>query len=97
VRHAGFTQHNAEVLALQAVAYLASDDERVAKFVATTGLNADCLRQSINDAAVLAGVLDYVLADETLLVAFCEHIGVAPETPALARLALPGSEQFQVR
>lgn len=90
MKHAGFTRERAEVLALQGVSFLASDDDRIAKFVATSGVDIDALRQDVNTADVLAGVMDYILADEELVLAFAEYAGVAPEAPALARQALPG-------
>ncbi|MFZ1992042.1 MAG: DUF3572 family protein, partial [Alphaproteobacteria bacterium] len=46
---------------------------------------------SLSDPHVLAGILDFVLSDERLVVGFCEASGCAPEAPIRARRALPGS------
>ena len=90
VKHAEFTQKSAEVLALQGVTFLASDDARISRFMATTGMSAESLTRNVANASVLAGVLDYILTDEALLLEFAEFAGIAPDMPALARLALPG-------
>ena len=38
---------------------------------------------------MLAGVLDFFLFDEALLVEFCEAYEIDPEHPTQARMALP--------
>ena len=44
------------------------------------------------ETAFLGGVLDYLLGDEKLLVAFSEAQGLAPEAVIGARRRLPGGE-----
>ena len=90
MKQTGLSQKNAEVLAIQGVSFLASDDDRIARFMANSGMSADSLTHGIHDPAILAGVLDYLLSDDSLLLDFAEYAGVAPETPALARAVLPG-------
>lgn len=94
MKHPDYNQKSAETLALQAVTFLASDDERIVRFVATSGLDPASLKQSINDSAMLAGVLDYVLGDEMLVLEFAAFAGIDPEAPARARRRLPGFEQL---
>jgi hypothetical protein len=53
-------------------------------------MSSDSLTSGVSDPAILAGILDYFLADEALLIEFAEFAGVSPELPALARSALPG-------
>jgi hypothetical protein len=81
----------AETLALEALAYLASDERRLGALLAQAGWTLGELRVGAGDPAVLAGVLDFVLSDERLVVGFCETAGCAPEMPMRARRALPGS------
>ena len=50
--------------------------------------------QNVEDTTVLAGVLDYILGDESLVLEFAEYAGIAPDAPARARSALPGYEQW---
>lgn len=58
--------------------------------MATSGMSSDSLSHGVNDPALLAGILDYILSDESLLIEFAEFAGVEPEMPALARSVLPG-------
>lgn len=84
-------REQAETLALQALAWLASDPERLGDFMALTGLGPTDLRASAADPQFLAGVLDHLLGDEAALTAFADWAGIPPQDPALARRALPGA------
>lgn len=94
MKHLDYSQKNAETLALQAVAFLASDDQRIERFVTTSGLDPASLKRGINDSTMLAGVLDYILGDETLLLDFAAFADIDPEAPVRARRALPGFEHL---
>lgn len=80
----------AETLALQALAWIAAEPERLSGLLATTGLWPDELKARAEDPAFLGGVLDYLLNDENLLLAFCGAMEIAPDSPARHRTALPG-------
>lgn len=82
----------AETLALTALAWIAEDDDRLGRFLALTGLDGDTLRARAADPAVLAGVLDCLLGDESWVIAFAEDSGIDPALPVRARLLLPGSD-----
>lgn len=83
-------QETAHALALQALAYLAQDADRLGAFMASGGLDPASLRTRASDPLLLAAVLDFLLADEPLLVAFCADQGLSPDLPMRARAALPG-------
>ena len=78
----------AEVLAIQALGFIAQDEERLGRFLALTGMGPGKIRQAARERHFLVGVLDYVSGDEHLLVAFASHAGVDPRTIELARRAL---------
>ena len=80
----------AHTLAIQALAYLAGDDEALGSFLAESGLGPDDLRERADDPQLLAGVLDYLLANEKLLLEFCVANRTNPELPRRARSLLPG-------
>lgn len=82
----------AETTALQALAWIAGDTDRVGAFLGASGLGADDLRQRASDPEFLGFVLDFLLADEATLLAFCEESALSPERPMRARLALPGGD-----
>jgi hypothetical protein len=85
------TREDAETLAIRAVAFLAAREDLFLRFVALTGMSVDQVRGSLADPAVLGAVLDFVLADETLVLALVRELDVAPELPARARRLLPGA------
>ena len=80
----------AEDLAIQALAYLAGEPERLGRFLALSGLGPETIRAAAHDSQFLAGVLDYVTGDETLLTAFAKHSQVAPEQVMQAHHMLAG-------
>jgi hypothetical protein len=84
------TREFGENLAVQALAFLAQDPERLGVFLGLTGIGPADIRKAASDPAFLAGVLDHVASDEALLRAVAEHAGVTPETVERAHLALSG-------
>lgn len=87
-------QDAAEALALQGLAWLAGDPDELGAFLSYSGMDGTQLRSSAGSPEVLAGVLDYLLADETRLLAFCAAAECDPSLPARLRPALPGSGEW---
>jgi hypothetical protein len=87
------TRETAETLALQALGWLAADDGRLARFLNLTGIDPQHLRQRLSDPATLAGILDFLLADEPMLLDFCAGEGIDPQVLATARRLLPGWQE----
>lgn len=83
-----YRQEAAESLAIQALSYLAEDDERLGRFLALSGLDPSGIRSAAGQPGFLAGVLDHIVSDERMLVAFAQQSGLAPEEIAKAHSAL---------
>jgi Protein of unknown function (DUF3572) len=83
-------QDSAQVLALGALGFLAGDDEAFGAFLSQAGTDAAGVRARAGEPELLAAVLDHLLADEPLLLAFCRASGHGPEPVLSARAALPG-------
>ncbi len=81
----------AETVALQALGFLAADPERLSHFMALSGLDPGVIRASAADPAFLGGLLDHLLADESLLLIFAEEHGLKPDRIAQLRRKLPGA------
>jgi len=81
----------AQTLGLEALAFLAADERRLGALLAQAGWTLSDLRAQLSDPVVIGGILDFLLSDERLVVAFCEAYGCAPEAPMRARRALPGA------
>src|SRR5580704_11203646 len=90
------TREFGENLAVQALAFLAQDPERLGVFLTLTGIGPDRIRKAAADPAFLAGVLDHVTTDERLLRAVAEYAGVSPETVERAHVSLSGRWEREV-
>lgn len=85
-----FSRQDAELLAARVLAWLSADSARLSAFIAATGTNPLELRQELERPAFSLAILDFLMADEGLLLACCVDLGIAPGHPAEARAALPG-------
>lgn len=68
----------AEGMAIQALGFLASDQEELGRFLALTGLEPGQIREAAQEPGFLAGVLEYVCAHQPLLLAFARESGLDP-------------------
>jgi hypothetical protein len=87
------TQEAAESLAIQALAFIASDAERIGPFLAATGIGPEMIRAAAREPDFLVGVLDYMAGDDALLVAFATETGHNPFDIPIARDVLLGGSQ----
>lgn len=83
----------AELIAIQALGYIATEEELLFAFVDLTGLSSDELLARASEPEILGGVLDFILMDDQRLLAFCETANLKPEIPGAARRLLPGGEE----
>ena len=83
----------AEELAVKALIFLAADEERTLRFANISGLCLENLRAATKSPDFLAGVLDYLASDESLLLAFAANSCIDPAQIQRARAILsPPSE-----
>lgn len=78
----------AEIVAIQALGFVAGDAERLGAFLAESGIGPDTLRMSAADPRFLASVLDFVLRDEAAVKAFAKASELHPTNIAAAREVL---------
>ncbi len=78
------------MLAVQALGFIAEEPQSLSRFLDTSGLSADGIRTAAAEPGFLAGVLEYMLADENLLRAFADRAGIDPAEVARATTALGG-------
>ena len=81
----------AEILALNALTFLAHSDEELDRFVALSGILPADLKAHADDPDILAAVLDFILADDKRVIDFCESASIDARTLHAARRALPGA------
>ena len=86
------SMEHAAAVALRAVGFLARDEDRLKHFFSMTGMDLAALRDGAGEAPVQVAVLDYLLADESLLLIFTSEEGLPPDEPRLARIRLSGED-----
>ena len=87
-KQAPFARQTAEMLAVQALGFIAEDETRLGGFIASTGIAVQSIRDAAREPNFLGGVLEHILADENLLIAFADSAGINPAEVARARQAL---------
>jgi hypothetical protein len=78
----------AEIVAIQALSFIAGDPERLGSFLAESGIGPETLRTAAADPHFLGSVLDFILRDDTTVKAFAEVSQLHPTNIAAARQVL---------
>jgi hypothetical protein len=76
------------MLAIQALAFIAEAPDRLSPFLAVTGLAPERIREAAREPDFLAGVLEHMLGNENLLIAYSQSTGIDPADIARAYNAL---------
>ena len=76
------------MLAIQAFAFIAEEPRSLGRFLDASGLTLDQIRTAAHEPGFLAGVLEHMLGDESLLVAFAQSAGIDPADVTRAASAL---------
>lgn len=80
----------AEALAIQALSFIAADSERLGRFLAAPGIGPTDIRAAAREPLFLAGILDHISNDESLLMSFASDVKSDPREIARAQAALSG-------
>jgi hypothetical protein len=67
-----------QALALAALGWVLSDENRAERLLSLTGLTPDALRAGLGDPAVLGAVLEFLASHEPDLLAAADALGVEP-------------------
>jgi hypothetical protein len=78
----------AEIVAVQALSFIAGDPERLGLFLAETGIGPETLRTAATDPRFLTSVLDFVMRDDATVNAFASVAQLHPTNIAAAHQAL---------
>lgn len=88
-----FTQDSAETIGLQALGWLAANDDLLPSFLGATGASEQDVRARAADPEFLGAVLDFLMMDDAWVMEFCDSINLSYENIMPARAALPGGER----
>ncbi len=78
----------AEIVAVQALSFIAGDPTRLGAFLAESGIGPQSLRAAASDPQFLVSVLDFVLRDDATVKAFAKTSELHPTNIAAAREVL---------
>ena len=78
----------AEIVAIQALSFIAGEPERLGLFLAESGIGPESLRAAATDPHFLANVLDFVMRDDATVKAFASVSQLHPTNIAAAHQAL---------
>ena len=87
-------QEVAEIVAVQALSFIAGDAELLGRFLTETGIGPATLRTAASDPQFLRSVLDFVMRDDATIKAFAKASEHHPTTIAAAHQAL-GDPQWE--
>lgn len=79
------TLADAEALAIEALGFLAADPERLGPFLGAAGIGPGALRAVAGEPGFLAAVVEHVMSDDALVLAFAESARIRPTLVAVAR------------
>jgi hypothetical protein len=85
-------QDAAELLAIQALGWLAGNDDLLPVFLGATGASVGDLAQGAGNPSFLASVLDFLMNDDAWVIEFCDATGHRYTDPMQARAWLPGGQ-----
>jgi Protein of unknown function (DUF3572) len=86
-------ERQAQDLAIAALAFLAVERERFARFLDLTGITVESVRAAAREPGFLAGVLDHLASEEPLLLTFAAENGIGPAEVVAARNLLAGTHR----
>lgn len=82
----------AQVLALQALAWVLGQDDLLGYFLSATGAYPQDLGQLATQPLFMGAVLDFVMEDDQRVIAFCTAHNHPLTSVQNARMALPGAQ-----
>ena len=82
---------DSNVIALQLMAFIVSNEERLERFSALSGIGPIEMQTGAHDPVFLGFMLDYALQDEALILDFAQNHEISPQTLVNARRNFPGA------
>lgn len=90
---ASMTSDTAGEIAIKALTYLSNDPELMGRFLALSGLDPAGLKDVVSEPSFLAGILDFLLMDDSLLLTFASNASINPHDIASAKAVLDPMSQ----
>ncbi|WP_068313923.1 DUF3572 domain-containing protein [Polycladidibacter hongkongensis] len=87
-KKASLSVETAQEIAVGALAFLARNPEHLGRFLSLAGIGPAEIREAAQEPEFLAGVLEFFMEDEQLLLAYTQNANIRPTNIARAHLAL---------
>lgn len=87
------TRDSAETVGLQALGWLAGNEELLPVFLGSSGASEEDVRNGASDPAFLGALLDFLMMDDAWVISFCDSVSMPYDRLMQARQSLPGGEQ----
>ncbi|MCY3876907.1 MAG: DUF3572 domain-containing protein [Rhodobacteraceae bacterium] len=84
------SREDAELMAIRAFEWVASDSALLGRFLNETGASLSEVRDVMDDREFLAAVLDFLMTDDRYIKRFSDHLGLSYDEIAEFRASLPG-------
>ena len=81
---------SAETFALNVLSWLVGNEELLPVFLGSTGASAQDLRDRASEPEFLGSVLEFLMLDDSWVIAFCDANSVPYDVPGQARAVLSG-------
>lgn len=89
-----FEQELAETEALTMLSWLAGNEDVFNAFLSSTGATVADVTSKAAQPTFLASVVDYLMTEDALVIAWAEFTGRRPETILQIRAGLPGGDTW---
>lgn len=86
------TRDEAEKATLEALAWIAADQDRTSALLQATGADPTNLRESVKQPEFMSFIWDFLMMSDENILGYCEATGRQPESIANIRAALPGGD-----
>lgn len=88
-------KQTSEEIAVAALTFVAGDPALLNRFLAISGINPGQIRAAASEPGFLAGVLQFIAANEPTLLAFADSAGLPPDSVLKALRTLPqGDDRY---
>lgn len=87
------TSDAAQTIALEALAWLAGNDDLLPVFLGTTGASVEDLRAQASDPGFQVSLLEFLTMDDAWVIAFCDATQNRYEDPMVAAQVLAGADR----
>jgi hypothetical protein len=85
------TPERAEILSLEALGWLAGDEDGLTRFLSLSGTDIGALRDAAGNRDTLLAVVEFLLTQEDMVLRFCEAVEIEPQALHQARHVLGGT------